>query len=115
LFLWVGVAFGQQAVQTDAAQTALTADATLEAAATGLRLQGWTARESASTPAAATLILRHDGDGTCDSTNVIAFIELTGDQSVNMWYGNEGIRAAAGVCADVLAGTVDINLYFSRR
>lgn len=103
--------------QTPALDTAVTgasSDQTLEAATGGLILLGWSVRESASTAAAATVTLRHDADGTCDSTSVFAFIELNANESAWEWYGPRGIRATDGVCADITAGTVDINIFTSR-
>jgi len=99
------------AATVDTASVGISADTTLEAATANLRLQGWTIRESDAAPAVATVVLRHDADGTCDSTNVFSFIELGANQSVQMWYGDKGLGAASGVCADILAGTVDVNIF----
>lgn len=99
------------AVTIDTSFTAQAADFTIEAATANLRLQGFSIRESAGTAAVATVVLRHDADGTCDSTAVAAFIELNPNESVQMWYGDRGLAIPSGLCADVLAGTVDFVLF----
>ena len=100
------------AATVDTPSTGITVDTDLEAAATNLRLLGWTARESAATAAVATVVLRHavNAAGVC-SGNAFAYIELGPDQSVQMSYASRGLAAASGVCADVLSGAVDINIF----
>ena len=95
----------------DTSAVGQTTDATLEAATTSLRLLGWSIREDAGTPAVATVVLRHDADGTCDGTGVIAFIELAANGSDQMSYGDRGLAIASGVCADILAGSVSVVIY----
>lgn len=90
----------------DTSATGQTADFTVEAATANLRIKGWSIREDAGTPAVATVVLRHDADGTCDSTAVVAFIELDANQSSSMDYGSDGLAIASGLCADVIAGSV---------
>lgn len=99
------------AATTDTESTGVAADATLEPATANMRLLGWTIRESAGTAAVATAILRHgvEAAGNCTG-NAFAFIELDANQSANMWYGDRGKAAASGVCVDVVAGTVDVNI-----
>jgi len=111
IWSWSAIAFAQSAAVTDAEQTAQSADFLVEGAQSGLRLMGFTVRESASTAAVATVILRHGGDATCTESGVFAYIELDANQSVNMSYGEDGLRAGAGICADVVAGTVDVNVH----
>lgn len=96
----------------DAPNDDKTADVTLEAATTNLRLLGWTVREDAGTPAAATVLLRHgvESAGNCTG-NIIAYVELAASQSSGEWYGDRGLAVASGVCADVQLGTIDINIY----
>ena len=101
----------QRPATVDAENAEISADTTSQAAATNLRLQGWTIRESAGTPAVATVVLRHDADGACDGTGVFAYIELAANGSDQQSYGDKGLAAASGVCADVLAGTVDVNIF----
>lgn len=102
----------EAAATIDTENEAMTADTTLEAATTNLRLLSWTAEESAATPASARVVLRHGvvSVGVC-SGNVIAYIQLGPDQSVQMNYGPRGLAVASGVCADVTAGTVSVNIH----
>ena len=96
----------------DTESTGITSDTTLEAATANLRLIGWTTRESAAGAAVATVLVRHGvvAAGNCTG-NVIAYIELGPDQAANMSYSSRGLAVASGVCADVLAGTVDVNIF----
>ena len=98
------------AATVDTESSALVADATMEAATSNMRLHGFTARESAAGAAAATVILRHGVvAGTCTG-NVIAYIELAPNESVGEIFPNRGLAVASGVCADWVAGTVDVNI-----
>lgn len=95
-------------IDTDA--DGLTADATLEAATSNLRLLWWTARENAGTAAAASFILRHGVvSGTCTG-NVIAFVELAADESAGDSFDTRGLAVPSGVCVDWEAGTIDVNI-----
>ncbi len=96
------------AATANAGVNAQTADFNLFAAVANTRLFGWSCRESAATAGLATVILRHSvvSGGNCTGSE-IAYIEFDANQSTSMWYGDRGIAAASGVCADVLAGTVD--------
>lgn len=85
----------------------ITADQVGVAAATGLRLIGFAARESAGTPAAATFILRH---GAADSDPVLAPVELSADESTREWWW-PGLDATDGIFIEVVAGTIDITLF----
>lgn len=95
------------AATVDTEFAAQAADFTIEAATTSLRLMGYSIRESAVVGAAATVVLRHDADGTCNG-NAVAYVELAADQSIQMDYNPRGLAVASGLCADVLAGTVDL-------
>lgn len=96
----------------DTSATAQTADFTVETGVADLRLLGWTIREDAGTPAVATVVLRNDDDGTCDGTAVVAFIELSANQSLQQSYGDRGLAlGAGGLCADVLAGSVSFGAH----
>lgn len=118
LFLTRDIVTGQPIIDQisatiDTANTALTADTTLEAATSNLKLYGWTARESAGTAAVATAILRHGvvSGSDCTATGVIAFIELAANGSAQQEYAPLGLAVASGLCLDVLSGTVDFNVY----
>lgn len=95
----------------DTSFTAQAADFTVEAATANLRIKGWSIRESAAGAAVATVVIRHDADGTCDSTAVVAFVELSANQSLQQDYGPDGLAAASGLCVDVIAGEVDFAAY----
>jgi len=41
---------------------------------------------------------------------VIAFIELQPNESVGEYIDGRGLAVASGVCADVIAGTVDVGI-----
>jgi len=115
LTLWGGIAFGSDGPVPDVSAVAQTSDATLQAASTGLRIMGYTVRESEATPALAAVALRHDADGTCNSTEVFAFVALLASTSQTVWFGDKGLDASLGVCADITDGTVDIGIFLNTR
>ena len=101
------------AAQTvDTALTVQAADFDIEAATANLRLMSFTVRESAAVAAAAPVILRHGvlAAAVCSAGGVFAFVELAPNESVQMDFGPRGLAAASGVCADVVAGTVDAGI-----
>lgn len=81
------------------------------AAATGLRLMGFSIRESASTAAVATCAVVHGA--TANGGTVITRIELLPNESRSEWFGPNGIAAASGLSVDITAGTVDADLYYA--
>jgi len=93
---------------------------------TATYLGGWSIRESAGTAAVATVIIRNGGDTDTGTGGVqcaasggvtqvggqaLAFIELSANGSAGENYAVP-ISAGNGVCADVVAGTVDATFYF---
>jgi len=102
----------QQAPALATVAAAAAADVvTLVAAATDLRIFTWTIRESAGTPAVATVILRHaSGGADCNTGDVLEFIELAANTSRSGSYGARGVGVPSGVCADVVAGEVDVDI-----
>lgn len=80
------------------------------AAAAGLRLVGFAARESAVTAAAATFIIVH-GATAAGGTSVVP-VELAANESAREWFGPEGINCANGISISIVAGTVDVNLFY---
>lgn len=93
-----------------AVNTAIAADVDAAvAAAAGLRLVGFAARESASTAAAATFIIVHGA--TAAGTKLIP-VELAADQSTRDFFGPDGIACPDGISIDWIAGTVDVNLFY---
>jgi hypothetical protein len=80
------------------------------AAATGLRLTGYSCRESAGTPAVAAFNIVNGA--TVAGGTQIAVIELAANASETVSFGDSGIDAANGLSIDVVAGTVDVNLFY---
>ena len=79
------------------------------AAAAGLRVVGWVARETAGSAAVATFRIMNGADVACGVG--IVGIELSANQSAGDWYGPEGLDVANGLTIDIIAGTVDVYLY----
>jgi len=78
-------------------------------AAAGLRLVGWSARESDGTPAVATFRIMN-GITVVEGTLLVP-VELSANESAREWYGPEGIDASGGITIDHIAGTIDIVIY----
>lgn len=80
------------------------------AAASGLRLMGYSVRESAAVAAATTVRLVHGA--TVAGGTEIAVIELAANEEKARWFEG-GIACANGISVDLaVAGTVDIDLYY---
>ncbi len=101
-----GINVGPAATPTAVASG--TADAQAVAAATALRLMGYSVRESAGTPAVAALNLRH---GTLDSDPLVELIELAADESYGMWFGPNGIDVPNGVFVERVTGETEIVIH----
>jgi zona occludens toxin (predicted ATPase) len=80
------------------------------AAATGLRLVGYSCRESAATAAAATFVIVNGA--TAAGGTGIAVVELAANASETVYFGDAGIDASNGLSIDHIAGTVDVNLFY---
>lgn len=92
------------------AHVAIIADQDLTlAAASNLRLLGFAANESAGTAAAATFRILH---GSIASGTLVAPVELAGNESKAFWFG-DGVVTPDGVSIDVVAGTVDVVLFYA--
>ena len=90
---------------------ALVADADAAVAASaGLRLVGFAARESAGTAAAATFFIVHGATGA--GGTVVARVELLANESAREWWW-PGIDVASGISIDWVAGTVDVELFYT--
>lgn len=76
----------------------------------GLRLVGFSARESAATAAAATFIIVHGATGAAGTA--VAPVELALNTSTSAWFGPDGIACPNGISVDWIVGTVDIHLFF---
>lgn len=79
------------------------------AAATGLRLMGWAARESAAVPAIASFQIVNGATGAAGTTLVPVALPASGGDGD--WYGPQGLDAAGGISIDFDAGRFDIALY----
>lgn len=99
-----------QAASPDA-NAAVTADVDAAVAASaGLRLVGWSIRESKSSAAVATGRITNGATGA--SGTVVANIELAADTSQTFWLGSGGIACPNGISVDWIAGEFDITLYY---
>ena len=80
------------------------------AAATGLRLMGYSCRESAGTPAVASFNIKHAATGAAGD-QVVA-VELAANGAETKWFGPQGIDVAtSGLSIEDVAGTYDVTLY----
>lgn len=84
---------------------AATGDEAGLAAATGLRLMGYSVRETAA--GAATLNIEH---GTANSSPIMAAINLAAAGSVAQWFGPQGLPCDGGIWIERLTGTTQVNL-----
>ena len=80
------------------------------AAAVGLRLMGYSAREADGTPAAASFNIKHAATGAAGT--VLACVELEASKGDHMWFGPQGLDAADGISIDDIGGTYDVTLYY---
>ena len=79
------------------------------AAVAGLRLMGYAIRESAGSEAVATVIIVHGATGAAAAK--VVPIELAASNSKHEWFG-DGIPMPNGISIDVVAGTVDLTLFY---
>lgn len=90
--------------------SAVVADVPLAlAAATGRRLLGFIAEESAGIAAAAEIRLRHGGV----AGDLIEAIKLAADGLARGWWSTAGIAIPDGLSIDWISGQADINLFYS--
>ena len=80
------------------------------AAAGGLRLIGWSIRESAGSEAVATMRLMNGA--TVSGGTAIAQIELAASNSKDHWMW-PGVDCRNGISVDVIAGTFDVCVYYA--
>ena len=83
------------------------------AAVAGLRLMGWSARESDGTPAVATLSIVNGATGS--ATGKLVTVELAANESAGEWYGPDGLASPLGISIDHITGTVDVFIYHKTR
>ena len=80
------------------------------AAATGLRLMGYSAKESAAAPAAATGVI--DIGATAAGGTPVVNLNFAASGSSSAWFGPDGIDAAAGISIDWITGRFDCAIYY---
>lgn len=71
-------------------------------------LLGFSFRESAGTPAAASFVLR---DGTSASGDMIIALNFASDEATLAWLGPQGINFTAGLYLDIQAGELEGAVY----
>ena len=80
------------------------------AAVAGLRLLGYSVRESHGTAAIATLSIVNGATGA--AAGKIVFIELAANKSETVWFGPQGIACPLGLSVDWVAGLADLTLHY---
>lgn len=95
-------------VATATAVATGSADVAAVAAATGLRLLGYSVRESAGSAAVASFNLRN---GSTVAGAIVAVEELAADTAKTVWFGGNGIACASGIFLDRVAGDTEIVIY----
>lgn len=75
-----------------------------------LHLMGYSAKESAGSPAVATFNIR---DSLVGSTgDILIYGELAANGSETVWFGDSGIFIENGISIDHVAGTLSITLFY---
>ena len=80
------------------------------AAADNLVLMGYTANETAGSPAASEHIIVNGATGA--AAGKVAYIGLPASGHAEMWFGDRGIPCPLGISIDHVAGTTNIMLYY---
>ena len=85
---------------------------TLPAGPAGNRLvlMGFSCKESAGIPAAATFTIQNAA--AVDTAKILAHVNLTASQSTREWWGPGGIDADNGITIDFLTGQFDITIWY---
>lgn len=79
-------------------------DVAVAAAAAGLRLMGFSARETTAA-AGAVFNLRH---GTAVTDPILVTVTLGANESSREWYGPDGLAAPSGIFLDRVSGTSQV-------
>ena len=80
------------------------------AASPNLRLMGFSCRESAAVAAVATFnVVR---GATAAGGTVMSPVELAANASTSVWFGEGGLSCPEGISIGVVAGTVDVILFY---
>lgn len=80
------------------------------AATAGLRLMGYSAKESAAAPAATTAIIVHGATGAGGTAVINLNLALSTSQT--QWFGPDGIACPNGISIDWLTGRLDVELFY---
>lgn len=92
--------------------SAITADVDAAvAAASGLRLMGFAAKESAGSPAVASATIVRGATGA--GGTAIYPIKLAASGAISAWFGPHGIDCTTGISIDWIAGQLDCHLYYA--
>lgn len=75
-----------------------------------LRLVGYACREVAGSPAVASFNIVNGA--TVSGGTALIPVELAANGSECKWFGPEGIRFNSGISIEVVAGTVDVTLFY---
>lgn len=86
-----------------------TATADFQAVDGQATITGWSVKESAGTPAVATI---HIHDGTANTDPLVAVIELAASGSETVWFGDDGVYCKDGVFVDIAAGEATVIIYW---
>jgi len=79
------------------------------AAQAGLRLVGFSTKETAGTPAAATAVIVNGATGAAGTA--VAYINLAASGSNTVWLG-DGVDCSSGISIDWLTGQLDVALFY---
>ena len=91
--------------------SAITADIDAAvAAATGLRLMGYSAAENAGSPAIAEFEIVNGATGNAGTK--LVHIHLAASASETVWFGDSGLDASDGISINDVTGTFNIHLYY---
>lgn len=74
-------------------------------------LMGYSINESAGSPAAWEVKI-YDGATVAGGTEVIEEQNSSGDTSVVKWLGPDGIALWDGISVEIVAGTVDVTIFY---
>jgi len=80
------------------------------AAVSELRLMGYSAKETAVIPAAASARIVHGATGAAGTA--VVNINLTASESKTVWFGPSGIAMPNGISIDWITGQLDIDVYY---
>ena len=83
------------------------------AAAAGLRLMGYSVRESKSSPAVCSFDIVNGATGAAGAD--LAYVELALSSGTTVWFGPEGLDAASGLSVDFISGQFDLVLYHKTK